>query len=68
MLQDDHWNTKLQVRNVDTCAFFSRNAGWFHENNMGAFALRMNFLTFVFSCVTLVEVFHMEHIRLVLTS
>lgn len=36
---------------------------WFHENNMGAFALRMNFLTFVFSCVTLVEVFHMEHIR-----
>jgi len=48
--------------------FCTRNAGWFHENNMGAFALRMNFLTFVFSCVTLVEVFHMEHIRLVLTS
>eukprot|EP00435_Cladocopium_sp_Y103_P031654 s271_g8.t1 len=36
---------------------------WFHENNMGTFALRMNFLTFVFSCVTLIEVFHMEHIR-----
>ena len=38
-------------------------SGWWHENNSGTFALRMNFLTFIFSCVTLAEVIHMEHIR-----
>lgn len=44
-------------------AITATNAGWWHENNAGSFGIRMNFLTFILSIVTLVEVLHMENIR-----
>ncbi|CAJ1395410.1 unnamed protein product [Effrenium voratum] len=37
---------------------------WWHRKSVyRTFAMRMNFLTLILSCVTLAEVMHMEHIR-----
>ena len=37
--------------------------GWWHRKNCKGFAVRQNFLTFLFTAVTFVEIIHMEHIR-----
>jgi len=36
---------------------------WWHAKNGHSFGMRMNFLTFLLSCVTLAEILHMEHLR-----
>ena len=36
--------------------------GWWHAKNGHSFGMRMNFLTFLLSCVTLAEILHMEHL------
>eukprot|EP00913_Durusdinium_trenchii_P032751 g30659.t1 len=36
---------------------------WWHHKNCKTFGVRMSFLTFLFSAVTLAEILHMEHIR-----
>jgi len=36
---------------------------WWHAKNGQSFGMRMNFLTFLLSCVTLAEILHMEHLR-----
>lgn len=35
---------------------------WWHAKNGHSFGMRMNFLTFLLSCVTLAEILHMEHL------
>ncbi|CAK8986025.1 Guanylyl cyclase [Durusdinium trenchii] len=66
--QDDKFDSIMDEQLAEDETEFSAKEeaqwfSWWHHKNCKTFGVRMSFLTFLFSAVTLAEILHMEHIR-----